>query len=156
MYKKIIFCCFLLMAILTGCNKNNEVVSYHKFKNRTWNRFDIITFNLPVTDINKSFDVIFFANHTKEYEFDNLEFNMVMTTPSGEERIKEYKFLIRDKTGGFTGDCAQDSCTSSIFLKRGLRMDKKGVLRIEIETLVPRVQISALLGVGIRLVSTGQ
>jgi gliding motility-associated lipoprotein GldH len=156
MYKKFVFCSFLFMLILTGCKKSDEVVSYHKFKDRTWNRFDIIRFDLPVTDVKKPFDVIFFANHTKEYEFDNLEFNMVMTTPSGEERIKEYKFLIKNKTGGFTGDCSRDSCTSSIVLKRGLRMDKKGVLRIEIETLIPRVQINALLGIGIRLVRTGQ
>jgi hypothetical protein len=113
-------------------------------------------FDIPILDINKRYDVFFFANLTKEYEFDNLEFNMIMTTPTGEERIKEYKFLLKDKTGGFTGNCNQDSCTASITLKRGLWMDKKGMLRIEIETLVPRMQINALLGVGIRLVPSGQ
>jgi hypothetical protein len=100
--------------------------------------------------------VFFFANHTRDYEFDNLAFNMIMTTPSGEERIKEYKFLLKDKTGGFTGTCYKDSCTASIALKKGLRLEKKGMLRIEIETLVPRLQINALLGVGVRLVPSGQ
>lgn len=154
MVKKVSLYSIFFILLLSGCSKQNEIVSYHKFNDRIWNRFDIIKFDIPVTDVEKPYDVIFFANYTKEYEFDNLEFNMVMTTPSGEERIKEYKFLIKNKTGGFTGVCTPDSCTSSIVLKRGLDMQKKGVLRIEIETLVPRIQIPALLGVGIRLVSS--
>jgi gliding motility-associated lipoprotein GldH len=156
MNKKAFVYCLFLIFILYGCKKNNEIIRYHKFNNQTWNRFDKIMFDIPVLDIEKRYDVFFFANHTKEYAFDNLEINMIMTTPSGEERIKEYRFLLKDKTGGFTGNCNQDSCTASVTLKKGLRMDKKGMLRIEIETLVPRIQIHSLLGVGIRLVPSGQ
>ena len=156
MNKKAFVYCLLFLIILSGCKKNNEIIRYHKFKDQIWNRFEKIMFDIPVLDIDKRYDVFFFANHTKKYEFDNLGFNMIMTTPSGEERIKEYKFLLKDKTGGFTGKCNQDSCTASIALKKGLRIDKKGMLRIEIETLVPRLQVNALLGVGIRLVPSGQ
>ncbi len=156
MNKKALVYGLLFLLILSGCKKNNEIIRYHKFNNQTWNRFEKIRFDIPVLEIDKRFDVFFFANHTKKYEFDNLEFNMIMTTPSGEERIKEYKFLLKDKTGGFTGNCNQDSCTASIALKKGLWIDKKGMLRIEIETLVPRLQINALLGIGIRLVPSGQ
>ncbi len=147
---------FLFLLLLSGCKKDNEIIRYHKFNDRIWNRYDKIMFDIPVLDTEKRYDVIFFANHTRDYEFDNLEFNMIMTTPSGEERIKEYRFLLKDKTGGFTGICNQDSCTASIALKKGLRLEKKGMLRIEIETLVPRLQINALLGIGIRLVPSGQ
>jgi gliding motility-associated lipoprotein GldH len=142
----------VLLALLSGCKKNNEIVSYHKFKDHTWNRFEKVKFDIPILDIEKRYDVYFFTSHTKEYEFDNLDFNMIMTTPSGEERIKEYTFLVKDKTGGFMGNCNQDSCSVSIVLKKGLRMEKKGMLSIEIEALVPRLQINSLLGVGIRLV----
>jgi gliding motility-associated lipoprotein GldH len=142
----------VLLALLFGCKKNNEIVSYHKFKDHTWNRFEKVKFDIPILDIEKRYDIYFFTNHTKEYEFDNLDFNMIMTTPSGEERIKEYTFLVKDKTGGFMGNCNQDSCSVSIVLKKSLRMEKKGMLSIEIEALVPRLQITALLGVGIRLV----
>ncbi|MCX6246353.1 MAG: hypothetical protein NTW10_01355 [Bacteroidetes bacterium] len=150
------YCVVLLLILFSGCNRSHEIVSYHKFQDRTWNRFEIIKFDIPILDIEKPYDISFFANHTQEYEFDNLEFNMVMTTPSGEERIKEYKFLLKNKTGGFTSTCNQDSCTASILLKKGIRMEKKGILRIEIEALVPRLQINSLLGVGIRLVPSGQ
>jgi len=63
---------------------------------------------------------------------------------------------LKDKTGGFTGICYTDSCSASIALKKGLRIEKKGMLRIEIETLVPRLQINSLLGIGIRLCPISQ
>jgi len=156
MSKKTLIYGLLILLLFSGCKKNDEIIRYHKFNDRTWNRFEKIRFDIPILDNDKRYDVYFFANHTKDYEFDNLEFNMIMTTPSGEERIKEYKFLLKNKTGAFTGNCSQDSCTASIVLKKGLQIEKKGMLRIEIETLVPRLQVNALLGVGIRMVPSGQ
>jgi gliding motility-associated lipoprotein GldH len=155
MSRRILLFYLLVVVVLSGCKKNNDIVSYHKFSNRTWERFDILKFDIPIVKSGKSWDIYFFANHTKEYEFDNLKFNMVMTTPSGEERIKEYLFVIKDKTSGFLSNCTHDSCSISIALKKGLLIEKRGILRIEIETLVPRLEIKELLGVGIRMVPSG-
>ena len=156
MNKKTVIFVLLTLFIFAGCKKNNEIISYHKFKDQTWNRFEKIRFDIPVMDIGKPYDVYFFASHTRAFEFDNLNFNMIMSTPSGEERIKEYTFLLKDKTGEFTGKCSTDSCVATVALKKGIYMEKKGMLRIEIEVLVPRLEIKALLGVGIRLVPSGQ
>ncbi len=156
MNRKLFIYGLFIVLIFSGCKKNNEIVSYHKFNNRTWNRFEKIGFNIPVLNTNRRYDVYFFANYTKDYEFDNLKFNMIMTTPSGEERIKEYKLMLKNETGGFIGNCSQDSCTESIVLKKRLQIEKKGMLHIEIETLVPRLQVNNLLGIGIRLIPSGQ
>jgi len=156
MNKRYLLYGFLILLLFSGCKKSNEILSYHKFKDQTWSRFDKITFNIPIIDVDKQYDVYFFANHTKNYEFDNLRFNMIMTTPSGEERIKDYKFMLKNTTGGFVGECRGDSCTASIVLRKGMSIEKIGMLRIEIETLVPRLQIENILGIGIRLVPSAQ
>jgi gliding motility-associated lipoprotein GldH len=156
MNKRFLINCLLIFLLFSGCKKNNEITSYHKFNDHIWNRFEKIRFDIPILDVDKQYDIYFFANHTKDYEFDNLRFNMVMTTPSGEERIKEYKFMLKNSTGGFISNCNKDSCTATIALKKGLEIEKKGMLRIEIETLVPRLQIHGLLGVGIHVVPSGQ
>lgn len=75
---------------------------------------------------------------------------MIMNTPSGEERIKEYSFRIR-RDGSFTGKCTGDSCEAVISLKKEMFFSSGGILRIEIENLVPRLETKNLLGVGIRL-----
>ncbi|MCX6244538.1 MAG: hypothetical protein NTU98_07495 [Bacteroidetes bacterium] len=146
----------MIVVSLTACKKNNEIISYYKFPNQTWDRFTILKFDIPILETGKKYDIYFFAHHTKAYEFDNLKFNMVMETPSGENRIKEYLFMIKNRSGGFLGTCTADSCSASIALKKELLMDKKGMLRIRVEALVPRLEIKGLLGVGIRMVPSGQ
>ena len=152
MNRKILLFGLLIILGLAGCKKNTQIVRYHSFKDMIWNRFEILKFDFSITDISKPYDIIFFADHTQNYVFDNLDFNMAMTTPSGEERIREYHFPIKTKSGTFTGNCTPDSCSVSIPIKQGLWFDKKGVVKFEIETLVPRLQVGELLGVGIRLV----
>lgn len=138
------------ILLLTGCRKDKDIISYHTFPNRAWYRYEILKFAIPITNIEKSYDIYFFARHTMDYPFDNLSFNMVMTTPSGEERINEYPFTLK-RNDRFTGKCNSDSCEAEVPLKTDIHFDKKGILVIEIENLVPRLQAPGLLGVGIRM-----
>jgi len=125
-------------------------MTYYKFKDQTWPSFDILHLEIPVDKERKSYDVSLFIYHTKEYEFDALDFNMLMTTPSGEERIKEYHMNIKKKDGRYIGPCSKDSCEVTINLKKQLILTK-GVLKIDIENLVPRLEVNGLLSIGIRL-----
>jgi len=150
MQKKSFSLGLLILLVFCGCSDNKDIVIYYKFKDHTWSRFDPVRFEIPVNASEKNYDVFLFIHHTGDYEFDKLDFNMIMTTPSGEERIKEYHMDIRKKYGGFIGQCSNDSCEVSVALKKELRLTK-GILKLEIENLVPRLQIKGLLGIGIRL-----
>jgi gliding motility-associated lipoprotein GldH len=123
---------------------------YHKFKNQSWSRFDHLQFEIPVEAKQATYDVVFFIHFTKDYEYDFLDFNMIMTTPSGEERIKEYHLNIKGKEGNFLGQWTQDSCELSIPLKREIQLTQ-GKLILQLENLIPRPETKGLLGVGIRL-----
>jgi gliding motility-associated lipoprotein GldH len=140
----------LLMFLFAGCQKNKDYVLYYQFKQHRWARFNKLQFEIPLRPSPKGWDVYFFAHHTKDYPFDNLDFNMIMNT-SSEERINEYHFEIKNKGGAFTGECSRDSCVASIPLKKGIYFPDQGTLKIEIENLVPRLEVTGLLGVGIRM-----
>ena len=143
----------VLLLLISSCTlKKKEVVVYHRFKNHSWYRFDNLLFNIPIEEINKPYDIFFFAMHSKKYEFDNLDFGIIMNTPSGEERINQYNFRIKKKFGGFSGFCYQDSCEAVIALKKGIFFSQKGILKIEVENLVPRLVVKELFGVGIKIV----
>ena len=77
---------------------------------------------------------------------------MVLDSPSGEERIKEYQMQIRDKNGIPAGTVNGDTCTTRIFLKKNLYCPKKGVLKVEIENLNPRMATEGVFSAGIILV----
>ena len=140
----------IILIMVTGCKKDHDYVIYHKFENHSWYRYNTLQFEIPMQSSPNGWDISFFATHASNYPFDNLDFNMIMTTPAGEERIKEYHFEIR-KYGSFTGKCTSDSCTASIALKKQIYLPATGILKISIETIVPRLQIEGLFGVGIRM-----
>jgi len=150
MKKQIIFLFFLVASTFSGCNKNKDYIIYHRFDDKVWKRFNILRFEIPVETTENLYDVSFFAKILNDYEFDYLDFNMIMTTPSGEERIKEYHIDVKRKNGTFIGQFVNDSCEYSVALKKGLTLTK-GVLTVQIENLVPRLETKAILGVGIRL-----
>lgn len=140
----------ILGITLFSCFKgDNDYVLYHKFPNKTWERFNILSFELPVEKMNK-YDVVFFARLVPDYPFDVLDFNVVMTTPSGEERIKEYSMKIKDKMGRFLQPFQGDSCEYRINIKKEIKLSQ-GTLKIEIENLIPRLETTGILANGIRL-----
>jgi len=140
----------ILLLSLFSCSENDDLISYHKFTDQVWPRYNILHFEIPVDVSENNYDVSMIIRHTKEYEFDYLDFNMLMTTPSGEERIKEYHINVKKRDGGFTGRCTIDSCEIITFLRKDLMLSK-GTLIIELENLVPRLEVKGLLSLSIRL-----
>ncbi len=151
--KKFLVFSSIILLLTASCNHNKkEAIFFHKFEKKSWYRYDHLTFNIPIQEVNMPYTLYFFAKHGKNYEFDNLDFGIIMNTPSGEERINQYNFVIRNKFGGFTGTCIQDTCEAIIPIKRGIIFSQKGILKLDVENLVPRLEVKDLFGVGIKLV----
>jgi gliding motility-associated lipoprotein GldH len=145
----------LLAGILISCAREKSDQVYYPLKNDTWQRFNILKFELPVNEGNQRLDVLFFAELTQAYPFDNLDFNMVMNTPSGEERINSFQIKVNSGSGGPSGNCRGDTCLYELPLQKALFIAKPGVLTIEIENLNPRIETVGISGVGIRLIPSG-
>ncbi|MEI6682808.1 MAG: hypothetical protein WCO44_09275 [Bacteroidota bacterium] len=146
----------ILIFFVTGCRKPDSIELYHKFPDKTWARFNLLSFEIPVKNIEKPYDVILFVRFTPQFAYEKLGFNMVMNTPDGEERINQYDMNVKSKSGTFLGESCQDSCQQTIILKKELHISKAGVLKIEIENLTPRLITEGVMGVGIRMVQSGK
>ena len=155
MKKTLLYLFLPIILFLSGCKSNNDYEIYYPFKNQTWDRFNFLQFEIPIERTEGLYDVLLFVRHTQAFEFDNLDFHMIMKTPSGEERIREYSMNIRRKDGGFTGQCSKDSCEATIILKKELKL-AKGTLSIQLENVVPRLHLGGLLGLGIRVSPAGK
>lgn len=139
----------ILMMMVTDCKHDSGIVVYHKFKDRTWERFDILKFDIPV-EKDGNYDVILDISYVPDFERDVISFNMVMMTPSGEERINEFKHSTR-MNGKQSGICNNDSCFLKIPLKTGLSLNH-GILKLEIENLVPYLESKGFLGMKISVI----
>ena len=149
--KRTVLFASIALLFLAGCSHKEDDKIYHSFADHIWYRWNILQFEVPVEKGDQPFNVVFFTYHTMDYPYDSLSFNMVMTAPSGEERIRECTIRIRDQKGQFTGTFLGDSCERKIILSREMVFTKEGFLRIELENLVPRPRTPGLCGVGIRL-----
>lgn len=148
MKKLILILPFLLLFLSCG-NNTRDLYQYHRFENEIWNRFDKINYVIQVRNPGM-YDVFFEATCKPDFEREYFSFNMVMNTPSGEERINEYAYRIRDSIGNFRGSCTGDSCLIVIPLKKGIELGP-GELKIEIENLIPYVETSGIRGAALRL-----
>lgn len=141
-----------ILFFISACTMDKPETQRICFPSGSWQRYNILKFQLPVVESEKSHDIIFELRFRKSFAYDELPFNMVLNTPSGEERIKEYQMQIRDKNGIIAGTLNGDTCTTRIFLKKNLYCSKKGVLKIEIENLNPRMETEGVFSAGIILV----
>jgi gliding motility-associated lipoprotein GldH len=141
-----------ILSFLSACTMEKPDVQRIYFPSGSWQRYNILKFNLPVVESERSYDIIFELRCRKSFIYDDLPLNMVLNTPSGEERIKEYQVQIRDKNGIPAGILNGDTCTTRIFLKKSLNCSKKGALKIEIENLNPRMETEGIFSAGIILV----
>lgn len=145
-----------LLILLTFCSPaKKDIVVYQCFIKHTWYRFDKLIFKVPIEKENLEYDIFFFVNHSRKIQFENINFSMIMNTPSGEERINQYSLLLQRNPGEYSGKCEKDSCNAEIALKRSIKITEKGFLIIEIESLVPRMEIPELFGAGIRVIPKG-
>ena len=146
------FLVFLLpvMLLFSGCSRPKNVEKYYRFSNCNWNRFNKLHYEFNL-EKNGTFDVYLEVRLKKSFSHDDLPVNMVMNTPSGEERTRECQIIVKNGKGELQGECRGDSSCIRVVLKRGLLIAQKGLLSIELENLTPRIETPDILAAGIIL-----
>jgi len=145
---------FLLTLALhfSGCNSEKETGIYYPMKNRTWDRFNVLDFSLPVQVTDKYHDLVLYIWFTDFYGTENLPVNVIINNPSGEERILEVLFKVRDAKDTIIIPCKADTCYDEFLIQRGLKVLEEGNLSVQIENLNPKITTPGIAGVGIKLV----
>jgi len=143
----------LLLAVVgflaAACDTNKPISQTHKFKNGVWERFEFLNFELPVENSKAPFDISVDLRFTSEFPAESLYINVVMTTPSGEERIKDYNLTLKDRDGNFLGTKTDGVYRLSVPIRKGIRFNEAGICKFEIENLMPKYVTSGIVEFGI-------
>ncbi|MBK6344924.1 MAG: gliding motility lipoprotein GldH [Bacteroidales bacterium] len=148
--KRILLSIFVL-SILVSCQKGVTYKEFHKFDNYVWDRFEKVKFNIPVEEAGMKADIVFTIRHITQYPYDNLPVNVILTTPSGEERIVEKDIRLKNDKGEFTGSVAGDLWDFEEILWPGFQFNEAGNYTVEFENLIPKMGIPGLADIGICL-----
>ena len=147
--KKILLPFLLLLLIATSCQKTKIYQERHIFNNYTWQRFDKLTFDIPIEKGGTTGDIVLTIRHITQYPYPNLPVYIVLNTPSGEERILDKDFYLLDMDGNFKGDVAGDLWDVEEMLWPGFYFTEAGTYTIQLENLIPKMGIPGLVDVGI-------
>ena len=147
--KNILYFLALLLLMTTSCQKKKVYQERHKFENYTWQRFDKITFNIPIEKNGTTGDIVLTIRHITQYPYPNLPMYIILNTPSGEERILEKDIRLLDLDGNFKGEVAGDLWDVEETLWPGFNFTEAGSYTIELENLIPKMGIPGLVDVGI-------
>jgi gliding motility-associated lipoprotein GldH len=138
------------LLFLNSCSNENTITVDHSFTNNLWDRFEKINIIVPIEDLENRYDFYFEIEIDSTYIFPNLYMNVVLYMPSGEERINEYDFQIKNDDGSFKVPLDNNGTGRMTFLlRKELRFNRAGNCLFEFENLIPRVEIPGIHKIGI-------
>ena len=148
----------LLLAVIGlfagACNKNKIISGVHHFKNGAWERFEFLKFELPIENTKAKYDISVELSVTSDFPAESLCVNVVMTTPSGEERIKDYNLPLKDRNGIFLGTKTEGIYHLSVPIRKEMRFNEAGACKFEIENLMTKYVTPGIIEFGIKMEET--
>ena len=149
---KILLSVFLLFSIslfTVSCNHKEAPVytKYLKLNNVSWDRFDIKHFEIPFDETTKDCDITVIVHCTEKFKYDNLPIYVILTSPTGEESIRELSIPIR-ANGKMITEPNSTQSESRLMLWHNLH-DIKGNYKISIENMTPIIQTEGIDDIGI-------
>jgi gliding motility-associated lipoprotein GldH len=140
-----------VLLALASCKRYDPVSQIHTFTNVTWERFEHLNFELPVEDLDTEYDISVIVKHTAKFPAEALAVNVVMVTPGGEERIKDYTLILKDRDGNYIGYETDGIYNCIIKIRQGMRFQETGMVKFEIENLMTKYYTPGIIEFGILL-----
>lgn len=139
---------FILPFMLLACGRGKIFEEHKKIDNMTWDRFEVIKFNIPIEKTGVPYDLIFAMRHHTDIPFDELEINFTMRTPGGETRSRDYTIRIRDREGNLVGDGMGALWDIRVPMKEGYVFSEEGVCEVEIANRMHRLKTVGVMEIG--------
>ncbi len=137
------------ILFLLSCNAFDKNISeqHHAFKDNTWYRFDKLNFEFPVQkDDVGSYVVEFFVKTTKEMNYAEFPFHLILKKPSGETRVKEFEFPLDSTT-----QIQINPNEYMLPLYKNISVNDTGKLVFSIEQLIPKYSTIGFKEAGITI-----
>ena len=139
-----------MLSVFTSCKSESTVFEeYIKFENLSWNRFDIIKFEVSVEDIKPEYDVYIHLRHIPEFPNEELKINLSILSSSGGMRSSDYTLDLIDNDGNRLSECLGDLCDFRKCIRREVKFTDSGIVTFEIENKYSRVELPGVIEVGL-------
>ncbi len=145
----------LAAVLLFSCDKK-RVFDEYKSVGSAWHKDSIITFDLPVLDSTKRYNLFVNLRDNNNYPFNNLFLIVAIEMPNGFTKVDTLEYQMANPDGTLLGNGFSDIKESKLYLKENVKF--RGKYKVHIKQAVresgkiPGVQeLEGITDVGFRI-----
>ncbi len=146
--KRSVLIAIIFSLLLAACGDRMAFKQYKTFENTSWNRFDILLFEVPV----KAGDYLDFnlaLRHHTYFPYDYLDANITFYSPGGEMRSAEYHFKLKDKNGQWKANGMGELWDIELPIRDSLYFSKDGICKVRVENKMTKIETPGIMEVGL-------
>jgi gliding motility-associated lipoprotein GldH len=145
----------LIATALFSCDKK-RVFDEYKSVGSAWHKDSIVTFDIPLLDSTKNYDVFINIRDNNNYEFNNLFLIVTLEKPNGYTKVDTLEYQMAEPDGTLLGNGFSDIKESKLFYKERVKFDEKYKISIKQAVRqsgkIPGVtQLDGITEVGLRI-----
>lgn len=146
----------IILTVITSCNSDVVVSSYHSFENPSWPAKDTIHFNFNITNTSALYTANVMLRHTPSYPYDNMYVFLTTVYPQGQSKTDTVNLILADAKGIWLGSGMGDLYDLKIPLKRQFRFSKAGTYKIQLVQAMDIDPLPEIVDVGFELVKISE
>ncbi|MGO4817232.1 gliding motility lipoprotein GldH [Flavobacterium sp. W22_SRS_FP1] len=148
---------FILLTVITfsSCDKK-RVFDEYKTVGSAWHKDSIITFDLPILDSTKRYNLFINLRDNNNYQYNNLFLIVSIEKPNGYTKVDTLEYQMASPDGTILGEGFTDIKESKLFYKEKVRF--RGKYKVSIKQAVretgkvPGVELlEGITDVGLRI-----
>ena len=146
----------LLAAILLFSCDKKRVFDEYKSVGSAWHKDSVVTFDLPVLDSTKKYNLFVNLRDNNDYPFNNLFLIVALEMPNGFTKVDTLEYQMANPDGTLLGNGFTDIKESKLYYKEGVKF--RGKYKVHIKQAVrqsgkiPGVQeLDGITDVGFRI-----
>lgn len=121
----------LLVTILFFSCDKKRVFDQYKSVGSAWHKDSIVTFDLPVLDSTKRYDLFINVRDNNNYPFNNLFLIVSLEKPNGYTKVDTLEYQMAEPDGTLLGDGFTDIKESKLYYKENVKFRGKYKLSIK-------------------------
>jgi len=123
----------LVAVLLFSCDKK-RVFDEYKSVGSAWHKDSIVTFDLPVLDSTKRYDLFVNLRDNNNYKYSNLFLIVSLESPNGYTKVDTLEYQMAEPDGTLLGDGFTDIKESKLYYKENVRF--RGKYKVHIKQAV--------------------
>lgn len=136
-------------TLLTSCSSERTVYEeYIKFESLSWDRFNLLTFETEIENIETPYDFFVSIRHFPGFPHKEMLVNLTIYSPAGDMRSTDYTLELKDSEGQSLSSCMGDYCDVVIPLRRDFSFYEPGLVKFELENKYSKVELPGIIEIG--------